>query len=168
MNTEFYTGPSTNDLGAFAKLVTPKALSPFLHLDLKDEFLFYQSSNDFALALSEAGVVFERSQTRAVTARIDQENKRASSWRSGKLTCDLENIDHRSSLKMGDSVALFQMDRPFLITDGIVTGMFAGNTLPQETVNAGAPGDYLVLSTKDLSLVVRVAKEWVERHITAI
>ena len=60
---------------------------------------------------------------------------------------------------------MYQMDRPFLIADGMTAVKVAEFQIPKELADAGAPGDYVVIDLNNLDRVIRVAKEWVEKNI---
>lgn len=162
---EYFESRSTADLRPLEYLIAPEVDRTHLQLDLTDQFLFYESRQHFDEAIKRSGVAFTRAETKAVTEKIDAERKRQAGWRNGVLEADLTFFADGSTLPKGALVAMYQMDRPFLITDGLVAGSVGSEPLPFNAVNGGTPGDYIVVNLKDLTSVVRVAKEWAEKNI---
>ena len=163
--TVYFNGHGLRDIKELQHLVAPNLDSSSLRFDPTDNFLFYDDLKTFRAALAAGGVVFTRAETKATTSKIDAERGRTSNWRSGTLLQDLSSFADGITLSIGSPVAMYQMDRPFLIADGMTSVKVAEFQIPKELADAGAPGDYVVIDLNNFDRVIRVAKEWVEKNI---
>lgn len=158
---ELFEARLQDDISPLKDLVAPGLEFPGLKYDPERDALIFDTKKDFECSLAEGGVVFRMSEVYGVVQRIEAARGSKLKRASGVLKVDLDCFIQGGKIPAGSKVEMIQMDRPFFITDGPFRGNTKdGNPLSHLSANSGAPGDFLMIKSGELTRVFRIAREW--------